>query len=135
MADPVNAPTEIVTVGNVLAVLAFIFALVMGAWLKIVSKRSFKANDDSVNELKDKVGKIAAAQIETEKEIIRLQKDSKTNGFDSLRVELLEKFLQRVDFIREIEQITTQIEAIYPKIDQVDRKLEYLRGRRSNEQK
>lgn len=138
-----SASPEIFSLANILSVVALFGALVFGAVMKMLMGRAFKATDDRIKELDKDLSDIKRSITALNNSIASLVKDivdinhalEVAKNLDGFRLELMEKFLLRVDFVREVSLITNQIEAIHPKIEQLDDRIEDLRNRVSNLEK
>jgi peptidoglycan hydrolase CwlO-like protein len=129
--------SSVFSISNILSVVTLLLALVFGAIMKTLVSRAFKATDDKIKDLENQVSVVNKALTTINSSISTLQKNvidtnhalDVAKNLDGFRLELVEKFLLRVDFVRELSLITNQIESIHPKIDQLDDKIEKLRNK------
>lgn len=134
---------------SILALGTLAITLIGGAIAKVMFSRAFKASDIGTKALSEHVDtvlgnlskrldgligdidNVAALVRGSEKDIIKLQScmesldalRAKVDVVDGLKAEFLEKFVKSVDFIRELQVIISQIDAIFRKVDQLDSKV------------
>jgi len=131
--------TSVFTISNILSVIALAGAAGLGALMKTLMNRAFKATDDKIKSVKDDLSRIEKDRdalatmlhslVESNVQINHAIAAAK--NLDGFRLEMIEKFILRGDFIRELSLITNQIDAIYPKIEQLDNRIESLREKLS----
>jgi len=149
-----------VELSNILALVALVVTVIGGSIAKVMFSRAFKASDVGTKALADHldaelsnlskrldgligdIDNVAGLGRNSEKDIIKLQScveslnmlKAKIDSIDTLKTEFLEKFVKSVDFIRELQVIISQIDAIFRKVDQLDSKVSdrldkiYMRG-------
>lgn len=116
-----------------LSIITLLFGLIFGAWLKMLVGRTFKSIDDSISHLasslskeKEKTARFNDWSIHVDEtlksldcvrhyrdDLLKLQKDTLTD---------LSGFQKKSDYIREMDQVTNQLEATCQKIDELDKK-------------
>jgi len=114
---------------------AFALTVVLIPLLKFSFSRLFRQTDETVEKLHIVVEEIETKLAVLDKEIVRMQEQlkeipelrNKITQLEKIRVEMLERYLPRGDFIREIQIMSNQMEANWKKTDQLDGKLEKLK--------
>ena len=131
--------------------IALIICILGGLVVKVFAVRTFKGIDDKMKSLEKKIdGTVPATEcvlkmenctkLETKMEsvsgdIIRLQEATKildtlkknAENIDKLRVEFLEKYQPKADFIREMQILNSQLESAHKMITRLDEKVDLLK--------
>ena len=133
--------------GGIAAIICGVAAVI----IKIFIPRTFKGIDDKINAIEQKVTNTVPAtecklkmdkceKLETKAnqasdDIIRLQEATKVldslkekaDNIDKLRVEFLEKYQPKADFIREMQILNSQLESAHKMITRLDEKIESIK--------
>jgi chromosome segregation ATPase len=127
-----------------MSLIAVLSSVIIATWIKLMTGRAFTSIDKKIKDLEDQIKETESISAKldnfdrgTEKDLVRIQEalkalDSATeklSQIDSLRVEFLEKFQRKSEFVREIQIINNQIDAILKKMDHVDAKLDHIQER------
>ena len=131
--------------------IALIICILGGLVVKVFAVRTFKAIDDKIKAVEKKVeGAVPATECSLKMEkyekletkidaasdaIIRLQEATKildtlkknAENIDKLRVEFLEKYQPKADFIREMQILNSQLESAHKMITRLDEKIDLLK--------
>lgn len=131
--------------------IALVICILGGVVVKVFIARTFKGIDDKINSLEkkiedtvpvseyklkmDKCEKLETKVDEASDNIIRLQEATKifdslkerTENIDKLRVEFLEKYQPKADFIREMQILNSQLETAHKMITRLDEKIEAIK--------
>ena len=105
-----------------------------------LARRSIKDQDDKVKLLADRTTALDTIVRSLEKDAIRAEAlnksvnevSTKLSSLLELRAEFLERlgdYIRRGDFVRDIQIVTNQIEAIHKKIEFMDSKWDRLRDK------
>ena len=107
---------------SILGICALFLSVLIGAWLKLLSGRSFKSIDDAVANLTSQVNKLKASLVDVEKDVIRLtgEKNRLTDQVEQIRSAS----------IREAQIMVNQLESIHNKIQHIDDKFDRVRESR-----
>jgi len=133
--------------------IAIIVCVLAGAIVKVFITRTFKGIDDKIVSLEKKINDIdyvpttecnlkmeKCIKLETKMEeasddIIRLQEATKildvlkknAENINKLRVEFLERYQLKSDFIRDIQILNSQLEGVHKMITRLDEKISSIR--------
>jgi hypothetical protein len=131
--------------------IAIVIGVLVGIIVKIFIARTFKGIDDKINSLEhkiennvpasecklkmDKCEKLEIKASQASEDIIRLQEATKildtlkknAENIDKLRVEFLEKYQPKADFIREMQILNSQLESAHKMITRLDEKIETIK--------
>jgi len=130
---------EAFDVKTILSIISILLAGGLFLWVKILTKRAFTSIDAQIKILSDRIDKLEARiddlednDIETGKDIVKLQEAMK--AIDEIKVaikelvafqsEVRDRYLRKSDFIRESQIIANQIESLHKKIEYLDSKLD-----------
>lgn len=122
--------------GQIISALAVLVTGVVG----FLARRSIKDQDDKVKVLFERLAAVDGIVRGLEKDAVRAQVldksmdeiHAKLMGLIEMRAEFLDRlgdYIRRGDFVRDIQIVTNQIEAIHKKIDYMDSKWDRLRDK------
>lgn len=122
--------------GQIISALAVLVTGIVG----FLARRSIKDQDDKVKVLFERAATLDTIVRELEKDAVRaeaLQKslaeaNAKLASLIEMRSEFLDRlgdYIRRGDFVRDIQIVTNQIEAIHKKIDYMDSKWDRIRDK------
>lgn len=122
--------------GQIVSALAVLVTGIVG----FLARRSIKDQDDKVKVLFERAAALDTIVRELEKDAVRaeaLQKslaeaNAKLASLIEMRSEFLDRlgdYIRRGDFVRDIQIVTNQIEAIHKKIDYMDSKWDRIRDK------
>jgi len=110
------------TLANILSGISLLLAVSFGIWMKIISARAFKANDDKLVDLQKAVDAAVKSVHSIEKDIVR---------FTAFEIGVDKDIRQvKADVVREAQVMTNHLDGVHKKIDHIDNILEKLRDRR-----
>lgn len=131
--------------------IAIVICGIASVIVKLFITRTFKGIDDKISAIEKKIEetvpvsectlkmekckKLETKMEEASDDIIRLQEATKVldtlkkhaENIDKLRVEFLEKYQPKADFIREMQILNSQLESAYNMITRLDEKIDLLR--------
>jgi len=122
--------------GQIISVLALLITSVVG----FLARRSIKDQDDKIKGLLERLVTLDTIVRGLEKDVVRAEAlnkslnevNTKLAGLIEMRSEFLERlgdYIRRGDFVRDIQIVTNQIEAIHKKIDYMDSKWDRIRDK------
>ena len=137
--------------GIIQGVIALVMCGIASVIVKIFINRTFKGIDDKISAVEkkledtvpasecklkmDKCEKLENKANQASDDIIRLQETTKildtlkekAENIDKLRVEFLEKYQPKADFIREMQILNSQLESAHKMITRLDEKIELIK--------
>jgi hypothetical protein len=122
--------------GQIISALAVLVTGVVG----FLARRSIKDQDDKVKILFERLAAVDSIVRGLEKDAVRAQVldksmdevHTKLMSLVEMRADFLDRlgdYIKRGDFVRDIQIVTNQIEAIHKKIDYMDSKWDRLRDK------
>jgi hypothetical protein len=122
--------------GQIISALAVLVTGVVG----FLARRSIKEQDDKVKILFERLAAVDSIVRGLEKDAVRAQVldksmdevHAKLMSLVEMRADFLDRlgdYIKRGDFVRDIQIVTNQIEAIHKKIDYMDSKWDRLRDK------
>ncbi len=122
--------------GQIVSALAVLVTGVVG----FLARRSIKDQDDKVKVLFERAAALDVVVRGLEKDAVRAEAlnkslneaNAKLSSLIEMRSEFLDRlgdYIRRGDFVRDIQIVTNQIEAIHKKIDYMDSKWDRIRDK------
>lgn len=122
--------------GQIISAVAVLVTGIIG----FLARRSLKDQDDKMRGLFERYAAVDAIVRGLEKDAVRAEVlnksmdeiNSKLASLIEMRAEFLDRlgdYIRRGDFVRDIQIVTNQIEAIHKKIDYMDSKWDRLRDK------
>jgi predicted transcriptional regulator len=122
--------------GQIIGLIAMVISTVIG----FLVRRAFNDLDDKIKTLIERCTKIEENSHKLDKDAVRVESldrtltdvNSKMTNLMEVRSEFLDRlgdYIRRGDFVRDIQIVTNQIEAIHKKIEYMDVKWDRLRDK------
>jgi DNA mismatch repair ATPase MutS len=122
--------------GQIIGLIAMAISTVIG----FLVRRAFNDLDDKIKTLIERCTKIEENSHKLDKDAVRVESldrtltdvNSKMTNLMEVRSEFLDRlgdYIRRSDFVRDIQIVTNQIEAIHKKIEYMDVKWDRLRDK------